>query len=141
MGACVTASDDGHDEGSDIGLDAVPAAFRSAPPYDPDVDDTPTRRDEGQEAAGTGPRPDRASRPGHRRRWVVLATGLVVIGIAAGVIAITRHGPSDTTAVDPNLYDYGPPDTTVVDPNLYDVTFYVTGSSQSVNLRYTLLAP
>jgi hypothetical protein len=121
MGACVTASDDGHDEGSDIGLDAVPAAFRSAPPYDPEVDGTSTRPDEGQDAASAGPQPEVASRPRHRRRWVVLATGLVVIGIAAGVSAITRHNPSVTTGVDS-----------------YDVTFLVTGSSHSANMRYSL---
>jgi hypothetical protein len=104
-------------------MDAVPAAFRSAPPYDPEVDNTSTRPDEGQDAAGAGPQPDVESRPDHRRRWVVVAVGLVVIGIAAGVIAITRHDPSNTTAIDPNTYD---------------VTFQVTGSSDSANMRYTL---
>jgi hypothetical protein len=113
----VAASDDGHDEGSGISVDAVPAAFRSPPPHEPAVDDASTGSDEGQDVVGADLERDVASPSGHRRRWVVLAAGVVVIGIAAGVIATSRHSPSDSPPDSPSVRLY---------LNSYDVSFQVT---------------
>ena len=135
MGASVTASDDGHDEQSDIGVDAVPAAFKSPPPHAPPVGDSSVHGDEGQDAVGAARRPDLASRPRHHRRGIVLAVGLVAIGIAAGVTAISRHSPTTPSGV---AISQRSPRPSGRDPNRYDVTYEVTGSSDSANVRYTL---
>jgi hypothetical protein len=64
----------------------------------------------------------------------VLAVGLVIVGIAADVTAVNRHSPAGPTEV--AIPAQSPASS--VDPSMYDVTFYVTGSSHSANMRYTL---
>ena len=86
----MTQADDGHDEGQDIGMDAVPAAPDATVSYpsQPVVVDSTTDQ-EGQDANVGGPQPGRASPlRRHRRLALLIATGFVVIGIAAAVAAI-----------------------------------------------------
>jgi hypothetical protein len=131
-GASVPASDDGHDGGSDIGVDAVSAASRAAASSSsrPAVVDSPTHQDEGQDAVVAGPQPRGASALRRHRRLVILIAIVVVIGIAAGVTAIYGHGTASSG---------GPPGG--VDTSAYTVTYEVTGSTHSATLRYTLYAP
>jgi hypothetical protein len=134
QGASATAIGDGHDEWTHIGMDAVPAAVGSTPGSDPVVHSS-TDQDNGQDPVSAGPQPDRASRSRHHHRWVMLAAGLVVIGIAAGVTAVTRHSPAGPSGV---AISQQSPRPSGGDPSRYDVTYEVTGSSRSANVRYTL---
>jgi hypothetical protein len=105
------------------GVDRIPGEFLVLGDA-PTVDGSSTRGDEGQDGVGAAPGPAVASRRRRRRRWILQAVGIVVIGIAAGVAD--------------SLTGTGQPSSSVSVPSLWDVTFQVTGSSHSANVRYTM---
>jgi hypothetical protein len=121
QGAAIGEGEDDHHVEPDIGEDALPTA-RSGPlsrTNSPALGDAPAGHDEGQDTVETSQNPPATRRRSNRRR-VIFVAGIIVVGTAAGAIAVSQsHPDAPVPAGEPDLVIYG-----------------VTGSTHSSSIRY-----